>query len=69
MTDIIDRAMEIAARDIDARIEARVKPRTGEGSPDCIECGEAIPEARRKAVQGCDLCIDCARLNEMNNLR
>lgn len=69
MTDIIDRAMEIAAKDIEDRIAARVKPRTGEGSPDCIECGEAIPEARRKAVQGCDQCIDCARLNEANNLR
>ncbi len=25
----------------------------------CAECGEPIPEARRLAVPGCRLCIDC----------
>lgn len=26
---------------------------------DCLDCGENIPEARRKAVQGCLRCIQC----------
>lgn len=25
----------------------------------CIECGEKIPEVRRKAAPGCTRCIDC----------
>lgn len=25
----------------------------------CEECGEPIPEARRKAIQGCQHCVDC----------
>lgn len=25
----------------------------------CAECGEPIPEARRLAVSGCRLCIEC----------
>lgn len=25
----------------------------------CAECGEPIPEARRLAVPGCRLCIEC----------
>ena len=26
----------------------------------CAECGEAIPEARRKALPGVGLCVGCA---------
>lgn len=25
----------------------------------CVECGEPIPEARRLAVPGCRLCVEC----------
>ena len=25
----------------------------------CLDCGEKIPEARRKAVAGCDRCVEC----------
>lgn len=31
---------------------------------ECKECGEPIPEARRKAVPGVELCLECATLNE-----
>jgi len=27
----------------------------------CLECGEEIPEARRDAVPGCELCVTCQR--------
>ncbi|MGS0691183.1 TraR/DksA C4-type zinc finger protein [Shewanella sp. 30m-9] len=30
----------------------------------CIECGEDIPEPRRQAVKGVQLCIDCQTLSE-----
>ena len=30
----------------------------------CDECGDEIPEARRIAVKGCKLCIDCQTLTE-----
>lgn len=49
---------------IDATVEdaikrARSRLGTGPGREDCEECGEAIPEARRKAVPGVRLCIGC----------
>ena len=49
---------------IDATIEdavnrARSKIGAGDSREDCIECGEDIPEARRKAVPGVQLCIGC----------
>lgn len=32
---------------------------SGESLEECEECGEAIPEARRKALPGVRLCILC----------
>lgn len=40
------------------RMRARSGP-TGESAADCVDCGEPIPEARRKALPGVKLCIDC----------
>ncbi|MGE0860161.1 MAG: DksA/TraR family C4-type zinc finger protein [Gammaproteobacteria bacterium] len=31
----------------------------GESRPDCEECGEPIPEARRRAVPGVRRCVGC----------
>ena len=49
---------------IDASIEDAVKQakgniRSGESARFCEECGSPIPEARRKAVPGVQLCIAC----------
>ena len=38
---------------------ARSRLGTGPGRPDCEECGEPIPEARRRAVPGVRLCVAC----------
>ena len=42
-----------------ARMKARKTPQ-GESLTHCAECEEPIPEARRKAMPGVKLCIDCA---------
>jgi phage/conjugal plasmid C-4 type zinc finger TraR family protein len=31
----------------------------GPGAPDCDQCGEPIPEARRAALPGVRLCVAC----------
>lgn len=41
------------------RLRARQGP-TGESASDCAKCGEEIPQARRQAIPGVKLCIDCA---------
>ena len=49
---------------IDATVEDAIKhardqlPR-GESLRDCEECGKTIPQARRVAVPGVRLCIEC----------
>lgn len=41
------------------RMRARRGPE-GESLTECAECGEEIPEARRRALPGVKLCVDCA---------
>lgn len=40
------------------RLRARRAP-VGESLTECAECGEPISEARRAALPGVKLCIDC----------
>lgn len=40
------------------RMRARRRP-AGESLTHCAECEEPIPEARRQAIPGVKLCIDC----------
>jgi phage/conjugal plasmid C-4 type zinc finger TraR family protein len=40
------------------RPRARTGPK-GESAEACVDCGEPIPEARRAALPGVKLCIDC----------
>lgn len=40
------------------RMQARRRPE-GESRTHCAECDEPIPEARRRAIPGVKLCLDC----------
>jgi phage/conjugal plasmid C-4 type zinc finger TraR family protein len=49
---------------IDASVEdavnrVRSQLPTGPGRRECEECGAGIPEARRKAMPGVRLCVNC----------
>ncbi|QKT04488.1 DksA/TraR family C4-type zinc finger protein [Ectothiorhodospiraceae bacterium 2226] len=48
----------------DAVRRARSRLPQGESRQHCEECGEAIPEARRKAVPGVRLCIRCQEVHD-----
>lgn len=65
MPDEIDLAQEINDRILGDAIAAqqRAMPR-GENATHCEDCGEPIPEGRRKASPGCRRCIDCQTLHE-----
>lgn len=56
---------------IDATIKdgierARRHLREGPGLANCEECGEPIPAARRKAVPGVRLCIECQGARDLD---
>jgi phage/conjugal plasmid C-4 type zinc finger TraR family protein len=43
----------------DAVKSARASMAAGEGSRHCEECGEPIPEGRRRALPGARTCVQC----------
>jgi len=43
----------------DAVDSARARLPTGPGATHCEDCGEPIPEPRRRALPGVRTCIDC----------
>lgn len=43
----------------DGVLTARARMPAGEGTPDCVECGEEIPQARRRALPGVTTCVEC----------
>ncbi len=68
--DIFDRAQEMDAEfrtmSIDAvtRLAAQQNYDANHAVTDCAWCGKEIPEARRRAVPGCDLCAKCQSKKE-----
>lgn len=51
--------IEDSIKDELARLKARAQP-VGESRTHCAECDEEIPEARRRAIPGVKICVDCA---------
>ena len=54
----VSEQIEASINDELARLKARRQP-MGESLTHCAECDEEIPEARRTALPGVKLCIDC----------
>jgi phage/conjugal plasmid C-4 type zinc finger TraR family protein len=44
---------------IDGVSTARARLPSGPGTEECVECGEDIPEARRRALPGANTCVAC----------
>jgi phage/conjugal plasmid C-4 type zinc finger TraR family protein len=44
---------------VDGVLAARSRLPAGEGTTHCVECGDEIPEARRRALRGASTCVQC----------
>lgn len=67
MADIIDTANDHAEHLMQLAL-ADHQRRTAPHAPSaewCDSCGVEIPEARRLAVPGCQMCVDCQQLREL----
>lgn len=64
--DEADYAQQNEAQFIKMRIDRsrRILNRPANETIECVDCGEAIPKARRKAMPGCTRCIACQALFE-----
>ena len=56
----VSEQIEASISDELARMKARKAP-VGESLMFCAECEEPIPQARREALPGVKLCIECVR--------
>ena len=43
----------------DGVLSARARLPQGDGTSHCVECGEEIPQARRRAMPGASTCVPC----------
>ncbi len=65
MPDVIDYANEHAALVLERHIAAARITAIGDSAFECECCGNPIPEARRLAVTGCTMCVDCQAIDEL----
>ena len=63
MADIADIASGYEDQAREAALSQRVQF-TGESRIYCLECDEGIPKARREAIPGVQLCVECAAFAE-----
>lgn len=63
--DLADSAQIEIDREQERQV-ANLKQADVEPTDECIECGNDIPEARRKAVNT-NLCIGCAEIRELRS--
>jgi len=55
----VSEQIEASIKDELDRLKSRRGP-MGESLTHCAECDEPIPQARRQAIPGVKLCVDCA---------
>ncbi len=60
----VEEQIEASIADELARLKARSRLPAGESRTTCAECDEPIPEARRAALPGVKLCIDCQQARD-----
>ena len=59
MADIIDTASEIEELQRNAALSAHRIDRSAVSAEHCEDCGIEIPEKRRVAMPGCQMCASC----------
>lgn len=58
--DAVNDQIEVSTQEAIARMRQRLAAGDpGESARHCVECDEPIPEARRLAVPGVQLCVGC----------
>tara|TARA_B110001454_G_scaffold54930_2_gene53709 strand:+ start:7069 stop:7302 length:234 start_codon:yes stop_codon:yes gene_type:complete len=64
MADDIDIAQEREQKNIEQALASRQQQYSGESEFYCVECDAVIPNRRREALPGVDVCVGCASKRE-----
>lgn len=64
--DVIDIANDYAQQELDRNIAAKASNLSPEreSATECDDCACEIPKARREAIRGCRLCVECQAIAE-----
>lgn len=62
--EIIDQANELEELQREAAIARHRINHNAVSATHCCDCGDEIPERRRDAVAGCQLCAECQEVEE-----
>lgn len=71
MADMCDHGSDRAQQMLDDALAAELRRIQAEAArpivdhEDCVDCGEPIPAARRKARPGVETCIECQQAREV----
>ena len=63
--DIVDNASELEELHRNAALSRTRMHINSASATHCRECEEALPEARRIAIPGCQLCASCKGVEEL----
>ncbi len=66
MSDVVDRANDLADMHRDLALE-KIPSYQGVSAIHCVDCDEPIPEARRLALPGVELCVVCQEIIEVGS--
>ncbi|MFB5939822.1 TraR/DksA C4-type zinc finger protein [Citrobacter freundii] len=58
-SEIIDQASALETMMREQAIQAHRINRDAVSATHCVECDEALSDARRKAYPGCQMCVEC----------
>jgi phage/conjugal plasmid C-4 type zinc finger TraR family protein len=67
MADAIDLAQQREQEDRERHIKNALIRRASVSAFECEACSSPIPEARRLAVPGVELCVSCQEIVELKN--
>jgi RNA polymerase-binding transcription factor DksA len=67
--DVTDRATGLEEADRIGGVAMVLSRMTGEGRPDCLDCGEDIPKERRDAVSNAVRCVPCEEIHAQMEAR
>ncbi|HFV9305650.1 TPA: TraR/DksA C4-type zinc finger protein [Citrobacter freundii] len=63
--ELIDQASALETMMREQAIQAHRINRDAVSAVKCEECGDRLPEARRKAYPGCTMCVECQGEQEL----
>ncbi|MEQ3423055.1 TraR/DksA family transcriptional regulator [Citrobacter braakii] len=65
--DIIDNASTLEDLHREAALSMHRLNHSAVSATHCVECGDKLLDARRKAYPGCTMCVECLAVLELRN--